>query len=187
MSHVGTVLTTAGGLTLYRFTANPPGMSTCTASCANVWPPLLAARGDRVAGPRGVKGLSLIDVGGGRRQVAFHDVALYRFEGDTKKGQAKGQGIAHEWFAVLKGGIPAVTAAGAAATTTTPTTAAGTTTTRQTPGSVTTVPPTTTPAPAPQAPAPAPVTTPTTAPPPPPTTTTTQPPTTTTLGGGYGY
>lgn len=191
--HVGTVLTTGAGLTLYRFTANPVGMSTCTRSCANIWPPLLAAKGDHIAGPRGVKGLSLIDVGGGHWQVAFHDVALYRFEGDAKKGQAKGQGIAHEWFAVLKSGIPAGTAggtaaagAGAGATSTTPTTTAGSTTTTQAPPPATS-PPAPVQTPVTQAPAPEPPTTPTTASPPT-TTPTTQPPsTTTTMGGGYGY
>jgi len=199
------VLTTAAGLTLYRFTANPAGMSTRTGSCAKIWPPLLAAKGDHISGPRGVKGFSLIDVGGGHWQVAFHDVALYRFEGDTKKGQAKGQGIAHEWFAVLKSGIPTVTAgagAGAAAgagsgsgsgtgvTTTTPTTApSGSTTTPPPPQSVRTSPPAPTSTPVTQAPAPAPTTTPTTASPPSTTTPTTQPPSTTTtsMGGGYGY
>lgn len=189
--HVGTVLTTGAGLTLYRFTANPAGMSTCTGSCANIWPPLLAAKGDHIAGPRGVKGLSLIDVGGAHWQVAFHDVALYRFEGDAKKGQAKGQGIAHEWFAVLKSGIPAGTAggkaaAGAGATSTTTTTAPTGSTTTQAPQSVTS-PPAPAQTPVTQAPAPAPTTTPTTASPPT-TTPTTQPPTTTTtMGGGYGY
>ncbi len=192
--HVGTVLTTGAGLTLYRFTANPAGMSTCTGSCAKIWPPLLAAKGDHVSGPRGVKGLSLIDVGGGHWQVAFHDVALYRFEGDAKKGQAKGQGIAHEWFAVLKSGIPAGTASGTAAagtgagsTPTTPTTAAAGSTTTQAPPAATS-PPAPAQTPVTQAPAPAPTTTPTTTSPPTTTTPTTQPPsTTTTMGGGYGY
>jgi predicted lipoprotein with Yx(FWY)xxD motif len=193
---VGTVLTTGAGLTLYRFTANPAGMSTCTGSCAKIWPPLLAAKGDHVSGPRGVKGLSLIDVGGGHWQVAFHDVALYRFEGDAKKGQAKGQGIAHEWFAVLKSGIPAGTASGTAAagtgagsTPTTPTTAAAGSTTTQAPPAATSPPaPAQTPVTQAPAPAPAPTTTPTTTSPPTTTTPTTQPPsTTTTMGGGYGY
>ena len=40
---------------------------------------------------KGVKGLSLINVGNGHWQVAFHNVALYRFEGDKKKGQAQGR------------------------------------------------------------------------------------------------
>jgi len=192
VAHVGTVLTTGAGLTLYRFTANPAGMSTCTGSCAKIWPPLFAAKGDHISGPRGVKGFSLIDAGGGHWQVAFHDVALYRFEGDAKKGQAKGQGIAHEWFAVLKSGIPAGTAsgtagAGAGATPTTPTTAAAGSTTTQAPPPVTS-PPAPAQTPVTQAPAPAPTTTPTTASPPTTTTPTTQPPsTTTTMGGGYGY
>ena len=93
ISHVGTVLTTASGLTLYRFTEDPAGMSVCTGACAKIWPPLTAAKGEHVQGPKGVKGLSVINVGHGRWQVAFHKVALYRFAGDTKKGQAHGQGV----------------------------------------------------------------------------------------------
>ena len=116
---VGTVLTSASGLTLYRFANDPKGMSTCTGACAKVWPPLLAAKGSHVSGPKGVKGLSLISVANGHWQVAFHDVALYRFEGDKKKGQAQGQNVGKVWFAVLKSGIPATTAAAPAATSTT--------------------------------------------------------------------
>ncbi len=206
--HVGTVLTTTAGLTLYRFTVNPPGTSKCTGACAKVWPPLMAAKGDHIAGPHGVKGLSVIDVGGGQWQVAFHDVALYRFEGDTKKGQAKGQGVAGDWFAVLKSGITAVPAAasaagtGAAATSTSTTAPASSTTqpmtsTTQAPHAVTTGPAPAAQAPATQAPVAPPTTTPTTAPTtapaPPPTTAPAPPPTTapttptTSGGGGYGY
>ena len=72
ISHVGTVLTTASGLTLYRFTQDPVGMSNCTGVCAKIWPPLTAAKGEHVQGPKGVKGLSVINVGHGRWQVAFH-------------------------------------------------------------------------------------------------------------------
>ena len=60
---VGTVLTTASGLTLYRFTQDSPGTSTCTGACATIWPPLLAPKGAHVSGPHGVKGLSLLKVG----------------------------------------------------------------------------------------------------------------------------
>jgi predicted lipoprotein with Yx(FWY)xxD motif len=117
--HVGTVLTTASGLTLYRFTDDPAGAATCTGACAKIWPPLLAAKGSHVSGPHGVKGLSLISVGNGHWQVAFHNIALYRFDGDKKKGQAHGQNVGKVWFAVLKSGIPAATAAAPAATSTT--------------------------------------------------------------------
>ena len=59
---VGLVLTTASGLTLYRFTSDPKGKSTCTGVCAKVWPPLLLPKGDHLKGPQGLKGLSTIHV-----------------------------------------------------------------------------------------------------------------------------
>jgi predicted lipoprotein with Yx(FWY)xxD motif len=173
---VGTVLTTSSGLTLYRYTSDPMGQSVCTGPCAKVWPPLTAAKGDRVAGPKGVQGLSVIDVGHGRWQVAFHDVALYRFAGDTMKGQAKGQGVGGTWFAVLKGGIPATTSAAAGTAATTPTTAPASSTTQP-------VTPTTTAAPATRSQTPvarSPITT-------PPATTPPATTPTTSAGGGYGY
>jgi predicted lipoprotein with Yx(FWY)xxD motif len=215
--NVGIVLTSASGLTLYRFTEDTPGTSKCTGACAKIWPPLLASKGAHVSGPRGVKGLSVMNVGNGHWQVAFHKVPLYRFAEDTKKGQAHGQDVGKVWFAVLKSGIPATTgAAGAVAgagagsptSATTPTPAPATTqpTMQSTPttqthsstGSNATAPtqaPATqmpaTQAPATQAPA---TQTPATqpAPPPPPTTPPTSPPTTTTTapsttGGGAAF
>ena len=198
---VGTVLTTASGLTLYRFTKDSPGTSTCTGACATIWPPLLAAKGAHVSGPHGVKGLSLLKVGNGHWQVAFDKLPLYRFAGDKKKGQAHGQNVEGAWFAVLKSGIPAsaVAAAPAAPSTTAPgavpTTQPVTPTTQAPHSNASTGANATTPAPAP---APTPATQPTTpvtsapAAPAPPTTTPTSPPppttpTTSAGGGGYGY
>ena len=54
--HVGAVLTTASGLTLYRFTEDPAGMSVCTGACAKVWPPLTASKGEHVAGTQRSQG-----------------------------------------------------------------------------------------------------------------------------------
>jgi predicted lipoprotein with Yx(FWY)xxD motif len=186
---VGTVLTTASGLTLYRFTEDMPGTSKCSGACAKIWPPLLAAKGGHVSGPHGVKGFSLVKLTNGHWQVAFHKLPLYTFEGDKKKGQAHGQNVGKVWFAVLKSGIPASNAAPTAPTTPTAPTAAG-------PGTSTTQPPTpttqvsgssSTPAPAvtptTRAPAPPPTTTPPTQPKPPPTTTTTAAP----MTGGTGF
>jgi predicted lipoprotein with Yx(FWY)xxD motif len=188
---VGTVLTTASGLTLYRFTEDKPGTSMCTGACAKIWPPLLASKGAHVSGPKGVKGLAVMKVGNGHWQVAFHKIPLYRFEGDKTKGQATGQNVGKVWFAALKSGIPASNAA--PTTPTTPT--APTTSTSAGPGTSTTQPatPTTgsssTPAPAvtpttrAPAPAPPPTTTPPTQPKPPPPTTTTAAP----ITGGTGF
>jgi predicted lipoprotein with Yx(FWY)xxD motif len=140
---VGVVLTTGSGLTLYRYVSDPKGKATCTGVCAKLWPPLLLPKGDHLSGPRGLKGLSSIAVAHGHRQVTFDGVALYRFTSDTKPGQAKGQGVAGKFFAVLKSGIPVT------AHVSTPTAPP-----------VTTAPPTT-----PTTPATTPATTPVTAPP----------------------
>lgn len=182
---IGTVLTTNSGLTLYRFTDDPTGTATCTGACAKVWPPVLAAKGAHIAGPKGVKGFSLIKVGP-HFQLAFHRVALYRFAGDKRKGQAKGQGVENAWYAVLKSGVPATASAPAAVTTpstpTSPTTTAPATRTTPAPAATTPPPASQTPvtqAPQTTVPTPPSTTTPPTAPPT--TTTTTQP---SSAGGG---
>ena len=193
---VGTVLTTASGLTLYRFAEDSPGTSKCTGACAKIWPPLLAAKGAHVSAPHGVKGFSLLKITNGHSQVAFHKLPLYTFAGDKKKGQAHGQNVGKVWFAVLKSGVPASATVNAAPVTST--TAPGTSTTA--PATSTTQAPSsnsnsnssaTTPT---QAPVPTPVTSspppmtqpsppPTTQPKPAPTTTTTAPP----ITGGTGF
>jgi predicted lipoprotein with Yx(FWY)xxD motif len=198
--HVGVVLTTGSGLTLYHFTTDPPGKSMCTGACATVWPPFMASKGAHISGPKGVKGLSLVNVGKGHWQVAFDHAVLYRFEGDTKKGQAKGQGVLGKWYVAMKSGIAAAPAGGAAvtvpssgstSTSTTHSTTPHSTTTSQAPHAGTTSPPAPQSPPPTMPPAPAPTTTPPTAPPPPPTTTPPPPPPTTTTtnagGGGVGF
>jgi predicted lipoprotein with Yx(FWY)xxD motif len=209
VASVGTVLTTASGLTLYHFTEDSPGRSTCNGACAKIWPPLLAARGAHVSGPHGVKGFSLLKAANGHWQVAWHKLPLYTFEGDKKKGQAHGQNVGQVWFAVLKSGIPVSAIAGAAGATSTtapstPATAPVTGTTApaapSTQGSTAgssnagagsgatmptqaPTPATQPPTPVTQPPAPSSTPPPTSPPPtsPPPT------PTTSTGGGGYGY
>src|ERR1700722_8285540 len=162
---VGTVLTPASGLTLYRFTEDTPGASTCSGACAKIWPPLLAAKGAHLKGPHGLKGLSLVKLANGHWQVALHKLPLYTFEGDKKKGQAHGQNVGKVWFAVLKSGIPASNAAPTAPPTPTAPAAAG-------PGTSTTQAPTPTTQVSGSSSTPAPAVTPTTrAPAPPPTTT----------------
>jgi predicted lipoprotein with Yx(FWY)xxD motif len=194
---LGKVLATNAGLTLYRFSVDPAGHATCTAACAKIWPPLLLPKGvSHIKAPHGVKGLSLVRVKGGRLQVFFHHQALYTFISD-RKGQATGQGVENDWFAVLSNGKSSALISSTATSPTSSTTPPATT---ATPG--TTAPKSTTPSsastsnsstgttmpPVTQSTTP-PVTQPTSPPTTqPPSTTTTQPPTTTTTTtGGYGY
>jgi predicted lipoprotein with Yx(FWY)xxD motif len=194
VANLGTVLATASGRTLYRWANDPAGKVMCTGACAKVWPPLLAPKGvSHIKAPHGVKGLSLVSVAGGRKQVFFHGQALYGFVKDTKKGEATGQDV-NAFFAVLSNGkssapasVPATTtpttaASPAAAATPAPTTSTtapvimGSTsspTTAAPAAPVTTSPPVTKTTTAP------------TSPPPAPTTTTTQP--TSTGSGGTSF
>jgi predicted lipoprotein with Yx(FWY)xxD motif len=181
VANVGTVLTTGTGLTLYRFTQDTAGTASCTGACAKVWPPLLTSKGAHIAGPKGVKGLSLIKVTGGHWQVAFHQIALYRFTGDKKKGQAKGQGVESAWYAMLKSGVTSVPSAASVAPPTSTSNTQAPTPTTQAPHTATTTQPATQ-TPVTQAPPPS-----TTAPTTPPTTPPTTTPTTTGGGGGAGF
>ena len=84
-----TVLTNAGGFTVYSFGPDTPTMSNCNGTCAQNWPP--------VKGPvtaAGVKGtFGTITRSDGSTQATFDGHPLYTFVGDTAPGQAKGNGL----------------------------------------------------------------------------------------------
>ncbi|MBV8461934.1 MAG: hypothetical protein JO368_01470 [Acidimicrobiales bacterium] len=172
---LGTVLVDGTGFALYRYTADVAGRPSCTGACAAVWPPLTLPSGGKVVAGAGLDAtlFSVTSRSDGTRQVTFAGLPLYRYRGDTKAGQANGQGVGGTWFTV-----PPAAATTPTSSTVPPTTAAA-------------VPPSTAaPVPAPTTTAPPATSPPTTAAPPPTTTTTTAPPSTTTTtsgGGGYGY
>jgi predicted lipoprotein with Yx(FWY)xxD motif len=85
-----TVLTTTAGRTLYSLSVEKNGRFICTASCLSIWHPLRVPSGVRPTGP--VK-LGTIERPEGGIQVTYRGQPLYRFGGDTKTGQANGEGI----------------------------------------------------------------------------------------------
>jgi predicted lipoprotein with Yx(FWY)xxD motif len=85
-----TVLTTTKGRTLYSLSVEKNGKFICTASCLSVWHPLMVPAGVRPTGP--VK-LGTIERPEGGTQVTYQGRPLYRFGGDSKAGQANGEGI----------------------------------------------------------------------------------------------
>jgi len=97
-----TLLVDQAGMTLYHFTREKPHHVLCTGGCASAWPPLLVGAGGKVVPGLGVNRLRLGTVRrpDGQLQVTYAGLALYRFSGDTKPGDAKGQGFGHAWFAV---------------------------------------------------------------------------------------
>lgn len=97
---LGTVLTTAAGLTLYDYGLDHGAQSACSGSCATAWPPLLVADharlSSRVALPHRLTTIARSD---GERQAAYDGHPLYLFSADTSPGQTRGQGIKGLWFA----------------------------------------------------------------------------------------
>jgi predicted lipoprotein with Yx(FWY)xxD motif len=93
------MLVTANGMTLYMFTKDKKGQSTCTGGCAKFWPPLLGAVPPApVPGFSGAFGLTSQS---GSKQVTYSGSPLYTFANDKKAGDSKGQGVGGVWWMVL--------------------------------------------------------------------------------------
>lgn len=88
----GTVLVNSQGLTLYHLSAEQGGKFICTsASCTQVWHPVVVASGTNPSGTVG--SLGVVKRPDGTEQVTYKGMPLYTFAQDTAAGQANGQGI----------------------------------------------------------------------------------------------
>ncbi len=96
-SDLGDILVDAKGNTLYLYTPDGENVdeSQCTGGCASAWPPLTAKKA-RVG-----KGLdaSFVTVNAAT-QVAYNNHLLYRYGGDSAKGDTFGQGVGGVWYVV---------------------------------------------------------------------------------------
>ena len=85
------VLTNLHGRTLYSLSAEKNGTFICTdAACLSVWKPLTVPAGTKPTGPVHLGTILRPD---GRTQVTYRGLPLYRFTGDTRPGDASGEGI----------------------------------------------------------------------------------------------
>ena len=95
----GTVLTGPNGMTLYTHAGDTATSSSCTGGCATAWPPL-ETNGQPTAGA-GVTGeLGTLTRADGAIQVTYGGLPLYYWQGDTKAGDATGNGV--EGFSIAK-------------------------------------------------------------------------------------
>ena len=102
---LGSVVTDDQGWVLYRFDQDSasPSAVTCIGECATTWPPVLTD------GAPGLVGVAADLVGSvvrpdSLRQVTLAGWPLYRYAGDRKPGQWRGQGKSKAWFAVRTSG-----------------------------------------------------------------------------------
>ena len=97
----GTVLVNAEGLTLYHLKTESASNIQCTGSCTATWPPLLfTGPGDATGGVHVTGTLSTIARPDSGKQVTYNGLPLYTYSGDSKPGEANGQGIENAWYAV---------------------------------------------------------------------------------------
>jgi predicted lipoprotein with Yx(FWY)xxD motif len=85
-----TVLTRPNGHTLYSLSVETHGRFVCTGGCLGTWKPLVVPRDVK---PKGPVSLGTIRRPDGKTQVTFKGRPLYSFDGDTKAGEANGEGF----------------------------------------------------------------------------------------------
>ena len=99
-SDIGDILVGEDGLTLYGFTNDIDGVSTCTGTCADAWPPVLVSA-DWTVGPGLDSGIfSTVRRDDGSEQLVAGKWPLYYYSGDSAPGDLLGQGSGDVWFAV---------------------------------------------------------------------------------------
>jgi predicted lipoprotein with Yx(FWY)xxD motif len=97
---IGKFLAGEDGKTLYVFKNDTANTSTCTAGCAQAWPPFTLDAGEQVKAGAGITGkLTTFARSDGTMQVAYKGAPLYYFASDAKAGDIGGQGINNVWFA----------------------------------------------------------------------------------------
>lgn len=91
----GKIYTDAKGMTLYTFDKDDLGKSTCNDECAMKWPPFMAASGAEAEGE-----WTVIDREDGQKMWAYDGKPTYRYSGDKKAGDTKGDGFGGAWHLI---------------------------------------------------------------------------------------
>lgn len=101
-SDLGQILVDGEGMTVYLFTNDSPGVSTCEGDCLAAWPPL---PGPATAG-EGVDAslLGTTTATDGTTQTTYDGWPLYYWAQDVAPGDVTGQGVNDVWFVVAPDG-----------------------------------------------------------------------------------
>jgi predicted lipoprotein with Yx(FWY)xxD motif len=103
---LGQIVVDGEGLTLYGFTPDEAGTSTCYDACAANWPPLLADDPAAVTVAAGLDKakLTTADRTDGGKQLLYNGWPLYYFANDAAAGDVNGQGLNDKWYVVSPAG-----------------------------------------------------------------------------------
>ena len=90
---LGQVIVGASGMTLYDFHKDKGKTSSCYGQCAENWPPLLTNGSPKASGGAMSSLLGTTKRKDGTTQVTYKGHPVYRFVGDSKPGEANGNGL----------------------------------------------------------------------------------------------
>lgn len=107
---LGAILVDPEGFTLYVFTNDADGESTCVDACADLWPPVSADTAIAADLDPGIFGSTTRS--DGSDQLTVNGMPLYRYTPDADPGDTTGQGFNDLWFVVDNGGAIVEAAAG---------------------------------------------------------------------------
>src|SRR5258708_4867171 len=91
-------LTNTHGKTLYYFTPDTMTTAACTSTCADNWPPLLAAGTGAPTSSTSLSGKLTTQTTANGNQVEYNGHLLYTFASDSAPGDTKGAGLFGKWF-----------------------------------------------------------------------------------------
>jgi predicted lipoprotein with Yx(FWY)xxD motif len=95
---LGSILVDGEGFTLYIFTNDTEGVSTCYDDCEANWPPV---PGDTpIGGDLDASLFATAPRDDGSEQLTVNGMPLYRFTPDAAPGDVNGQGVGGVWFVV---------------------------------------------------------------------------------------
>jgi predicted lipoprotein with Yx(FWY)xxD motif len=99
---LGQILVDTDGMTLYGFTADTAGESTCYEQCATNWPPLLVDDAAAAVAGAGLDAslITTVERTDGTIQVKYGDWPLYYFANDAAAGDTNGQAVGDVWYVV---------------------------------------------------------------------------------------
>ena len=108
VGNLGQILVDGEGRTVYMFAKDKGGMSSCSGSCAAVWPPVATSAKPMAGSGADAAKLGTTKRSDGSMQVTYNGHPLYYYAPDgTTAGSAKGEGLNQfgaKWYTVSAAG-----------------------------------------------------------------------------------
>jgi predicted lipoprotein with Yx(FWY)xxD motif len=101
---LGKAVTDARDFSLYMFTPDKNGASTCYGKCEAAWPPLLTTGAPKAGTGADASKLGTTKRTDGTVQVTYNKLPMYYFTPDKAPGDIKGQGVKTVWWLVSPDG-----------------------------------------------------------------------------------